>query len=469
MLQNKAVSPILGVILLVALSVSLVTAFTLVSGNVFTTDDNPSVPNVDFQSSEGKMSIQLLDSGDASRVYLKPPEDSNLVKQYLDNVGETKEITVTENNTGTYRLIAENEDGNNVLVDKTDVGNPAEDDVENLKLVLLQSTVEGGEDSISFDVKNTGEEEAEITHFKLQERNLNDIILNAGSSPGPPGRSGPPGSGTDNELIMDSSSGENGYCGNPPGQVVPMNDKHIITTSGGNPCVSQSSPSVAGSGATIEFEFNGIESNSKDTEYVGVSPEDAYTDLEVILYGSRGESIAVPLIFDAFVIPKDNSPSYDSDLDPSTFTGTEASTIILLEDKIMKGNISDLSSSTVYFNDRSTSEGDIRNVGSVTGQDRVEIQGNLEEAEDVFLGFETDVADVKDVDSFYVGSSSETGKIQDVDGDVTIGEDSVVTDDIDNVAGDVNLEDNVEVQGDVKNVGGTVNCGSGVTTQNSAC
>lgn len=515
--KDRGVSPLIATLLLIALTVSITVLYTTVATDLITVYDSEDydLPTVETESREGNISVQILDKGDMSSVVVGTPESSGLEDTYVSTVGKKSTFKIKEKDTGTYSVSALNPDGQKVLLDNIRVNKSVEEfnnddgsngSVEDLELILLENTVEGGEDSIRFDIKNTGDSEVSITDFKVEKENLRDLSINTETPPSPDA------SRSESEIFIESTP-ENGFCGLPKPKSIDIGEKERF-----NNCKSESRPSVASSGATMSTTFNGIDAD-KATEYIGVSPSPDLTDMSVSLYGTRDQSITVPLILDTFVVPKDGSYLYEQDIKSDRFEN-DPGTILVLEDTKLKGEIKGIDSS-VYMSQNSTTDNEIGNIRAVTGANGVVINDDISNARSgVFLGDNSEVSKVKasyslrlgensevtgsveniersvrigynsevqklikDVDNgVYIGEQSSIGPVDDVSsidigsestltaeinavqGDAKIGSNTVAENEIDGVSGDITIGSGSRLEDDLGNVGGDAVIGTGTET-----
>lgn len=456
MRKNRGVSPLIATLLLIALTVSVTVLYTTVATDLINAygSEDYDLPNVETDLRGGDLSVQILDKGDMSSVVIETPKDSSLDDTYLNTVGKTSTFTVKEGDTGTYSVSGLNSDGDSVLIDSiqanksvNDVDDGSDDDnsVEDLELILLENTVKGGEDSVSFEIKNTGDNKAKITDFKIQNEGLDYLNINTET---PPSRSP---AQSENEVFIESNP-ENGFCGLPKPKSIPIDEKERF-----NNCQAQSKPSVADSGATMETTFNGVDAN-KATDYIGVSPLPKYTDMAINLYGPQDQSIRIPLSLDTFIIPKDDSYIYDKELNSGRFD-SDPSTIIVREDTRITGEVKNLDS-TFFLSSNTTFEDEIGQTEGITGQDSVQMQDELKNIDgSVFLGDNATTNSVNGVDSFTVGDNSTLkSEVKNLDGSVSIGDNSTVQDEIDG-AGSVTVGYNSSLQDSVENLDGDVEVG----------
>lgn len=447
MRNDRGVSPLIATLLLVALTVSVTVLYTTVATDIIDVygSDDYALPNVDSDFQDGEISVQLLDKGDMSTVVLQTPSGSNLDDVYLETVGKESAFTVSENDTGTYSLSAVNPDGDRVLLENLQVGESAEDSVGDLALVIVDGSVEGGEDSISFELKNTGNEEVSITEFQVEKVNLDNLVIDTES---PPSQSAP----GDDEIFIDSNP-DDGRCGMQPSKQLPIDEKERFEN-----CKAGSEPSVADSGSTMETTFNGVDAD-KATDYIGVSPSPAFTDMAVNLYGPKDESVRIPLTLDTFVVPRDDSYVYEPDINSDKFE-SDPSTVLIREDTTVKGEVKGLDSS-VYLSPNTTLENEINDVNDITGQGAVVMNDDVQNVDgNVFLGNDTEVSSVAGVDSFRIGDNADiTGEMNNIRNDVQIGKKSVIQDEIDGIGGSVNIGDKADIQDSIENIDDDVSIG----------
>jgi hypothetical protein len=478
MKKTKAVSPIVATLLLLGLVVAITALYSvIVTGLVEdkgSEDYNLPTVDTDVNKETSEISAQLIDKGDMSQVLLKTPTGSSLDNVYLNNPGEKADFTVGSDDTGIYRLIARNSDGDEVLLDNIQIGSPANDNVNNLFLILVEGSVEGGENSIQFELENTGSTEVSITDFMVSEININDLTINTNSPPSI-------NSYGDNEIFIDSHPSD-GTCGKQPPKTLPLNQKEAFEN-----CQASSEPSVAAAGSTITVKFNGVKAD-KDTDYVGLSPEQKYTDIRVTLFGPQGESVDIPLSLDTFVIPKENSYVYNNQIDSNQFN-SDPSTILVREDTTLKQSIKNVDSS-VYMSQNVTTEDEIENVKALTSDKDYRAEDDLDNIDQgIFLGDSANIGYVADTKTLRVGSGSLVrGEVENINQDVIIGsqselqdemsnvggnvkikEKTVVNNNIYNVNGDLILEDDVSINGQVSNIDGSVLCGNNVHIESGSC
>jgi flagellin-like protein len=478
MKKDRAVSPIIATLLLLGIVVSITALYTVIATGLIgdSGSEDYNLPNVDTEVNKksSEISTRLIDRGDMSQVIIRTPTGSSIDNIYLNEPGDKSKFTIGQNDTGTYQMIARNSNGDEVLLENIQIGSSASDNVNDLSLVLVEGSVEGGEDSIEFKLKNTGNEEVSITDFQVEEVNINDITIDTNSPPSRNGRG-------DNEIFIDSSPSD-GTCGKQPPKELPINQIERFEN-----CQAASEPSVAASGATMTVKFNGVDAD-KATDYIGLSPVEKYTDVRVILYGPKGESVEIPLSLDTFVVPKINSYVYDNQLDSNQFS-TDPSTIIVRNDTTVKQEIKNLDSS-VYVSKNVTLEDEIENVNALTSADLFTSQDDIDNLEDgVFLGDNSNVSTIIDVKTFRIGSdSSISGEVSNIQEDVEIGSNSQLADEVHTVGGNVTikqntvanaqiydidgdlvLRDDVTVNAQVSGVSGSVLCGDNVYIQSGSC
>lgn len=451
MREDRGVSPLIATLLLISLTVGVTVLYSTVATELINPygSEDYDLPNVESDFREGKISVQLLDKGDMSSVVVQTPESSNIDDLYLDTVGKTSRFTVSEGETGTYSISALNRDGERVLLENIQVNKSAEDSVGNLQLILLESTVEGGEDSISFKLKNTGDEDVSITEFKVEKVNLNYLEINTDS---------PPSTNQGRDEIFIDSNPRDGRCGLPKPKTIPIDEKEKFKN-----CQAGSEPSVAASGSTMETTFNGVNAG-KATDYIGVSPSPKFSDMAINMYGPQDESIRIPLSLDTFIAPKDDSYVYDKGLNSGSFSGNDPSTIIVRNDTRVTGEVKNLDS-TFSLSSNTTFEDELDGVKDITGQDAIQMQDTVENIDgSVFLGDNATTNSINAVDSFRVGENSVLkGEINGLDGNVRVGQGSTAQDEIDGAQGSVTVGDNSLLEDSVENIGGDVEIGSDST------
>lgn len=495
-ISKKGITPMVGVLLMVGLTVGLFAGFTYISGQMAEDQEGDiEVPNVDSGIDDGIIEARLYEDSTASEVWIEGPDgDMN----HIENVGEKHELSVAEDQLGEYNILAYDEEtGDRTLVDSVVADEVPEDGVEDLILRFIPgsadttgSTTSGGGapgpgsegEGVSFLVENTADFSIDIIGFHVSEENEN-IEVDSGTAP----------AHSPYEIEIESTGdGEDGHCGDPPGHdSLPLNTDFDF-----DECRASSIPAVASGEETLEVELNTIQFEDdpdRDIDYFGYTPVPEIADIQVELFGPQYQRLEIPFVFNMLIIPEsiedEDNFEYDIDVDedhPEIDPEAGPETVLLLEGVEMMADIDgdDVDGlMNINLRDNVEVKGDINDVGTVTGGDNVVLQ-DVDEVTDVILGDRAVVENIDETrmgsvslgsDSYIedidevggdveIGSNSEAEDIDEVDGDVEIGSDSVVGN-IDEVGGDVIFNDGVTVES-VQGVEGDIICNGDVEIEN---
>lgn len=482
---NRAVSPAVGVVLMVGLTVALFAGFTFVSGDIANNQEGDiDVPNVETNVTSTEIRAELLEDSTSSEVWIRRPDQT---ATELDRVGKEYSEPIVQDNKGEYQILAyDNRTGDLTLVESIGTGDVPKDNVNKLLLEFVpgsakttgatksdqgkSSTGEG----VSFLVNNTGDVRVDIAGYRIQEVSK-QIDVETSSPP----------SKEPYEIDVDALgvSGEDGYCSRPasPKKDIPINQDALFS---GEFCQSHSTPSVVSGNGEIDVALNGVSfsGKSKDINYFSYSPVSDYTDIRVDLFGPQYERLEIPFVFNMLIIPEDGSTGkvypddythlddVGSDLDidedhPEIDPNAGPETVLVMENTRLKSDVDgdDIDGPMdIILQDGVTIESDIESVGLVSGGDDIVLQ-DVSDVTDVFLGDRVTIEDVdtvgnSTVGSINVGTDSTISQIDTVSRNVRIGKNSEITSDLQEIGGDAVLKDNTAVE-DVDEVGGSVTVG----------
>lgn len=482
---SKAVSPAVGVVLMVGLTVALFAGFTYISGGVANDQEGDiDIPNVETNVTSKQIQAELLENKDSSEVWIRRPDQTTT---QLKRVGKEYSEPIVEDNKGEYQLLAYgNQTGDVTLIESIGTGEVPQDNVGELLLEFVPGSAEttgaakskqgpgSTGEGVSFLVNNTGDVRVDIAGYRIEE--VSEQIEVETSSP-------PSKEPYEVDVDALSTSGEDGFCSRPasPNKDIPLNQD---ATFSGEYCQSHSTPSVVSENGKIDIALNGVsfEDGNRDINYFSYSPVSTYTDVRVDLFGPQYERLEIPFVFNMLIIPEDGSTGkvypddythlddVGSDLDidedhPEIDPDAGPETILVMEDTRVKSDVEgdDIDGPmNMILQDGVTIESDIESVGAVSGGDDIVLQ-DVSDVTDVFLGDRVTIEDVDTVGnstigSINVGKDSTISQVDTVSKNVRIGRNSEITSDLEEIGGDAILKDNTAVE-DVDEIGGSVTVG----------